>query len=141
HARSTPQRRRPPIVHNLPEPTYTTFVGREEPVAEMLEFFNNPNRRLLTVDGIGGVGKTALAREFAGRLVLGSIDVNEPPELILWLSAKSRELTPSGPRELVPDAVDDVYWQVCKVVAGANVDQIENPRREALAILSDSPSV
>lgn len=138
-ARPAPRTGKRSVIHNLPEPTYTTFVGREEAIGALSDFFNNPNRRVVTVDGIGGVGKTALSREFAARLVAGSIEVNEPPELILWLSAKSRELTPSGPRELLPDAVDDVYWQVCRIVSEASLEKIDNPRREALAILSTSP--
>ena len=56
----------PPRRHNLPLPL-TTFVGREREVAEVTRLLGAT--RLLTLTGTGGVGKTRLALEVAGRLV------------------------------------------------------------------------
>jgi predicted ATPase len=51
--------------HNLPTQT-TPFVGREAELHEMSRLLADPSVRLLTVLGVGGMGKTRLALE-AGR--------------------------------------------------------------------------
>ena len=55
--------------HNLPA-QLTSFVGREHELAELERLL--PEGRLLTLTGVGGVGKTRLALELATRL-LGSV--------------------------------------------------------------------
>lgn len=52
--------------HNLPAPV-TSFVGRERELAEADRFLTEG--RLLTLTGVGGVGKTRLALELAARMV------------------------------------------------------------------------
>ncbi len=48
--------------HNLPTPT-TRFVGRLHELAQFSAYINNLNCRLLTVVGLGGMGKTRLVLE------------------------------------------------------------------------------
>jgi predicted ATPase/DNA-binding SARP family transcriptional activator len=57
---------RRPHGHNLPA-QLTSFVGREQELAELEQLL--PEARLLTLTGVGGVGKTRLALELAARLV------------------------------------------------------------------------
>jgi len=45
----------------------TPLLGRDSELAAMERLFNNPQCRLLTLTGIGGIGKTHLAIEFATR--------------------------------------------------------------------------
>jgi transcriptional activator/AAA ATPase-like protein len=52
--------------HNLPAPV-TSFVGREAELAEIERLLGQT--RLLTLTGVGGVGKTRLALEAARRAV------------------------------------------------------------------------
>ena len=54
----------PALKHNLPAPT-VPLVGREAELAELINFFRDPDWRLLTVLGPGGNGKTRLALEAA----------------------------------------------------------------------------
>ena len=49
---------------NLP-PQPTSFIGREEDIAEVLRLLANPNCHLLTLVGPGGIGKTRLAIQTA----------------------------------------------------------------------------
>jgi predicted ATPase/DNA-binding SARP family transcriptional activator/tetratricopeptide (TPR) repeat protein len=51
--------------HNLPA-QLTSFVGREQELAELEQLL--PEARLLTLTGVGGVGKTRLALELAARV-------------------------------------------------------------------------
>jgi predicted ATPase/DNA-binding CsgD family transcriptional regulator len=52
-------------VHGFPA-ELTSFIGRDEPVAEVTGLLDG--RRLVTVTGPGGAGKTRLASELAGRV-------------------------------------------------------------------------
>lgn len=53
-----------PIAHNLPHPL-TSLIGREKELAHLNKFLADPDVRLLTVVGPGGMGKTHLALEAA----------------------------------------------------------------------------
>jgi DNA-binding CsgD family transcriptional regulator/tetratricopeptide (TPR) repeat protein len=52
--------------HNLPVPA-TPFVGREQELSKLADFIADPNVRLVTILGPGGIGKTRLALEAARR--------------------------------------------------------------------------
>lgn len=53
-------------LHNLP-PQPTPFVGREQEVQEISTLLDDSACRLITLTGTGGIGKTRLALEVAGR--------------------------------------------------------------------------
>jgi len=52
----------PKVPNNLPVQT-TSFVGRIQELLEISELLSNPHSRLLTLTGLGGIGKTRLAIE------------------------------------------------------------------------------
>ncbi|MBE9205963.1 ATP-binding protein [Nostoc sp. LEGE 06077] len=87
------------IRHNLPKATYT-FVGREAEKERLLELLSsNHAASIITVDGIGGVGKTALAMEVAYQC-LNASQKNLPDtpifDAIIFTSAKLERLLPIG---------------------------------------------
>ena len=53
------------VPHNLP-PQFTPFVGRSAELAQISQRLDDPDCRLLTLVGSGGVGKTRLALEAVG---------------------------------------------------------------------------
>jgi predicted ATPase/DNA-binding CsgD family transcriptional regulator len=57
--------------HNLPQQP-TSFIGRQDEIAEITALLADPNCRLLTLVGPGGIGKTRLAIEVVSRLTATS---------------------------------------------------------------------
>ena len=51
----------PRCTDNLPRPDYADFFGREQERKELLDHLEHPRAWITVIDGIGGVGKTALA--------------------------------------------------------------------------------
>jgi predicted ATPase/class 3 adenylate cyclase len=54
-------------LYNVPS-SYTSFVGREQEVAAISDLLRQPDARLLTLLGTGGVGKTRLALQVAAEV-------------------------------------------------------------------------
>jgi len=82
-------RPRPPRVYeNLPAPTYSQFVMREQAFAEVLDGLSKRTAVVLIV-GLGGNGKTSLAREVAARCLS---DASGIPRFhaVVWVSDKDR---------------------------------------------------
>ena len=53
-----------PTLYNFPSPS-NSFIDRKEDLAELLERFEKPECRLITLVGPGGAGKTRLASQLA----------------------------------------------------------------------------
>ena len=90
------------MTHHLPE-ELTTFVGRDTELLEIEELVRQ--RRLVTLTGVGGCGKTRLAIELGGRLgdpcrdALWFVDlgsVTDPPSSRRWCHPRSVCREPGG---------------------------------------------
>jgi predicted ATPase/DNA-binding CsgD family transcriptional regulator len=79
--------------NNLPQ-DMTPFIGRERELRQLAEFVENPRLPLITLIGVGGVGKTRLAIEAAQRSVerfsngvvfVPLITLTQPDQLLLFI--------------------------------------------------------
>lgn len=117
----TAERRRP--WHKLPNRPYTQFVGRQAELAQLRRLLlPHPRSRiyLTTINGIGGVGKSALALELAHAYVdyYDALPPEERFEVIVWVSAKETILTPDGihNRRSTFGDLDDLFREIAGVM-------------------------
>jgi LuxR family glucitol operon transcriptional activator len=110
---------KPKVYHNLPQPDYGRFVGREAELAQVVRIlrpYPHSQHALVTIDGIGGIGKSALALEVAHRYLRNydRIPPEERFEAIIWTSAKQSVLTAEGtvPRGQALRTLDDIYTTI-----------------------------
>ncbi|MEM7618052.1 MAG: NB-ARC domain-containing protein, partial [Pseudomonadota bacterium] len=89
------------ILNNLPQVDYSRFIGRQTELQDLLKLISPEYRQHITiVEGIGGIGKTALVLE-AAYLCLTKDNKNSefttPQfEAIIFTSAKDSYLNPFG---------------------------------------------
>jgi tetratricopeptide (TPR) repeat protein len=109
----------PQVLHNLPQPDHGRFVGREDEVKQIIRIlrpYPHSQHSIVTIDGIGGIGKSALALEVAHRYLRNYAQI--PPEerfdAIIWTSAKQNVLTAEGivPRQQALRTLDDIYTAI-----------------------------
>jgi tetratricopeptide (TPR) repeat protein len=133
----TAQQKRAPH-HNLPPRDYEQFVGRQQELDEIRRLLNPSNRAfVVTVDGIGGIGKSALVLESAYAFVdqYNDLPENERFEAIVWVSAKRTYLTASGIRERhqVFRTIEDVFAAIARVLDYPAITRAHPKEQRALA--------
>ncbi len=133
------------IRHNLPQPDYISFIGRKEELNKLRQLLH-PNDRIWTVviDGLGGIGKTALALEIAHRYLqeYNQLPKDERFEVIIWVSAKSTVLTVNGikARQQVTNTISDIYKTIAVVFEEedrvTHLDDLDDQNRFILRALT-----
>lgn len=84
---------------------YEKLFGRDKETKTILEYLlKERGRGILSIDGIGGVGKTALAREIA----IHALKTGEF-ESVVWESAKLQEMGTTGRISTIEKTVDLEY--------------------------------
>jgi tetratricopeptide (TPR) repeat protein len=79
------------VYHNLPHRP-AEFIGREQEVEQTLQALKS-RHPLVSIEGMGGIGKTSLAIEVAHAcLPGGQADLPTPFEAAVFISAKDRDL-------------------------------------------------
>ncbi len=99
--------------NNLPRPDFETFIGRKSLIAEVIENLTNSRAWIVSADGVGGVGKTALALYCAYKCW-----ERHDFELIVWISAKSTRLTLTGVDQVVPSltSLENLLDEIVRIV-------------------------
>lgn len=93
------------LIHNLPprDPSFVEFIGREEDLVRIWNWFLDEHSPVKLFSGFGGVGKTTLVREFVEDVVRTS---PSGIEKVVWLSAKQAIYTAIQGRFQLASRVD-----------------------------------
>ncbi|WP_205369664.1 AAA family ATPase [Thermoleptolyngbya sp. PKUAC-SCTB121] len=133
----------PFILENLPAPTSTAFIGREAEIERLLHLLSPDHAaHLISIAGIGGVGKTSLAVECARRCLAASRNPQTYPNVptfnaLIFVSAKLCYLQSFGLLQRFDPmrSLQDILQQIADVLgetelAGASLnEQIHMIRR------------
>jgi hypothetical protein len=134
--------------HNLPG-LFPDYVARTELEERLQRLLTDKTHRIITMRGMGGVGKTSLALRLA-RLLPTRADC--PFLWIVWFSARDIDLTISGPKQRKPDVTDiqDVAEQYCRLfgIAATGLDaiaafgkQVAEPHEPKLLVMDNFESI
>ncbi|MFM0201335.1 hypothetical protein PQR53_15855 [Paraburkholderia fungorum] len=116
------------------DPGFIEFIGREEYLTALWKWFLDKFNSVKLLAGIGGVGKTALAREFCDQVALAA------PfgfQRIIWLSAKRQFYTAINGK-FVPSSrvdftgVDDLLREISLELSANDEEASLELGREAL---------
>lgn len=122
------------IVHNLPQPDYARFIGREKElikIEELLRPYPKSRYHIITLGGVGGVGKSSLALEIAHRQLRNEhrAKSGEKFQAIIWVSAKRSILTEHGivNRKQAVRTLDDIFNTIVVVCEQSYKDKEQIP--------------
>jgi tetratricopeptide (TPR) repeat protein len=123
--------------HNLPPRDYEQFVGRQQELAEVRRLLSPRSRAVVvTVDGIGGIGKSALALEsaYAFHDQYAQLPAIERFEAIVWISAKRSYLTAGGilERHQAFRTLDDLYAAIAQVLDYPAITRVKAEEQRAI---------
>ena len=131
----------PKVYHNLPQPDYGTFIGREEELAQVhriLRPYPHSQHALVTIDGIGGIGKSTLALEVAHhyRREYDRLPPEERFDAIVWTCAKTSVLTADGikPRQQITRTLDDLYTTIAMTLEREDITRARPEEQDELVV-------
>lgn len=140
--RSTEISQQSKVIHNLPNPEYGQFVGRDKELAQLLRLlrpYPYSQHSVITIDGIGGIGKSTLALEVAYRYLRNydQIPTDERFDAIIWVSAKQNYLTADGIKLRAQSfrTLQDIFSTVAFVLNWEAINRTKND--EQLSIVSN----
>jgi NB-ARC domain len=123
---------------NLPQEGYLEFIGRKEELRKILEYLAPDNRRyIISICGVGGVGKTALALNAAHLCweakKKGATNGIPKFDAIVFTSAKLTTLSPTGvlTRPIREGTLTEILLTIARVLDEQAITQAtpnEQPR-------------
>ena len=135
----------------LPAPL-TPIIGREDEIAAVVALLRNPDVRLVTLLGPGGIGKTRLAIEVARRMLAASgpggpdeasfTDLSAVRDAAGWPAAVTAALgiRPEGTRPVLDLLIDRLQGQRLLLVLD-NVEQLVAAASDLGALLAACPAL
>ncbi len=126
------------VRHNLPQPDFARFVGREKEVRETLHLITNESGAgLIVIEGEAGVGKSSLALHSALQILLHRASPAEqnPFRLLVWTSARPAILNTDSiiPRPLREHSLYDLYATIA--ITSKRIDIINAERMHQHALI------
>lgn len=129
----------------LPKPL-TTFVGRAREIEAVVGLLQRDDARLLTLTGIGGVGKSRLALEAAQRAAgffaagIWHVDLGTvlSPEQVMPAVAQALGVS-VGLHETTADRIAQAFGSVHGLLVLDNAEALAGASREPVALLVDCP--
>ena len=106
---------------HLPPKRYASFVGRENTINEIMVALKPTNpRRIIAIDGFGGIGKTAITQEIVQRSMKNN-DFYFP----IWQSAQPQIFTGGGVRKVDSTTVnfDELLTKIASGLGYCEVHQ------------------
>ncbi len=85
------------VIHNLPEQPYKKFFGRVSAIESIKDTLLGGATFIASIDGVGGIGKTALAYHFCKTVVIPSKEFNN----IIWITAKETVFDPFSVESMI----------------------------------------
>jgi hypothetical protein len=99
-------------IHHVPPRTYDRLFGREDVLAQLLEYLEDRDGHwVISLDGMAGLGKTALAREAVGRLA-----GTDRFRSVVWVTVSPGSYAVRGPKHVELPAL--TCGQVLDTIAG-----------------------
>jgi hypothetical protein len=109
--------------HNLPQPDYVAFVGRQKELDWVIQRLSAERTWQMVITGIGGVGKSTLALAIAHyyREHYNALASENRFEAIIWTSAKEEVLTVMGRKQsalagLISRTLEDIYTTIAQTL-------------------------
>ena len=113
---------------HLPPPTYSHLFGLDEALAQLLDYLDDRDHHwLISLDGMAGLGKTALAREAVGRLAETDRFAD-----IAWVAVSPGSYTLRGPQHLDLPALTcgQVLDALASQLAGIDLSPLPLPAKQ-----------
>ena len=80
------------ILHNLPDKPYEKFFGRSDSIKAIEETLLQGGTFIASIDGVGGIGKTALAYHFCQTMLVNNSESEF--DYLVWISSKTTRFNP-----------------------------------------------